>query len=118
MCRLAPKGKPIYNYFTTQGPFRQPDLFDNRKTIKLATSIGVQRAARLPRRSASSMDLQIQGKRALVTGSSAGIGEAIAKSLAQEGVFVVVHGRREAEVRRVVQQIETAGGRAIATLGD
>ena len=31
------------------------------------------------------MDLQIQGKRALVTGSSSGIGEAIAKTLAREG---------------------------------
>jgi len=64
------------------------------------------------------MDLQLQGKRALVTGSSAGIGEAIAKTLAKEGAFVVVHGRREAEVRRVAQAIETAGGRAFAALGD
>jgi NAD(P)-dependent dehydrogenase (short-subunit alcohol dehydrogenase family) len=64
------------------------------------------------------MDLGIQGKRALVTGSSAGIGEAIAKALAQEGAFVVVHGRRETEVRRVVQDIETAGFKAIAALGD
>jgi 3-oxoacyl-[acyl-carrier protein] reductase len=64
------------------------------------------------------MDLQLQGKRALVTGSSGGIGEAIAKALAQEGAFVVVHGRREAEVHRVVQEIETAGGKAFATLGD
>ncbi len=64
------------------------------------------------------MDLQLQGKRALVTGSSAGIGEAIAKTLAKEGAFVVVHGRREAEVRRVVQEIETSGGKAFAVLGD
>jgi NAD(P)-dependent dehydrogenase (short-subunit alcohol dehydrogenase family) len=64
------------------------------------------------------MDLQLQGKRALVTGSSSGIGEAIAKTLAREGAFVVVHGRRETEVRRVVREIETAGGRAFAVLGD
>src|SRR5258708_995649 len=64
------------------------------------------------------MDLQIQGKRALVTGSSAGIGEAIAKTLAREGALVVVHGRRETEVRRVVQEIETAGFKAYAVLGD
>ncbi len=39
------------------------------------------------------MDLQLNGKRALVTGSSSGIGEGIAKALAREGVVVVVHGR-------------------------
>ena len=38
------------------------------------------------------MDLQLKGKRALVTGSSSGIGEGIAKALAQEGVTVVIHG--------------------------
>src|SRR5262249_31685701 len=64
------------------------------------------------------MDLQIQGKRALVTGSSSGIGEAIAKTLALEGVFVVVHGRREQEVLRVVQEIESAGGKAYPAIGD
>ena len=41
------------------------------------------------------MDLQLSGKRALVTGSSSGIGENIAKTLAQEGVIVAIHGRRE-----------------------
>lgn len=64
------------------------------------------------------MDLQLKGKKALVTGSSGGIGEAIAKTLAQEGVAVVVQGRREAEVERVVQEIEAAGGSAYGVLGD
>lgn len=44
------------------------------------------------------MGSQLAGKRALVTGSSSGIGEQIVKTLAAEGVRVVVHGRREAEV--------------------
>jgi NAD(P)-dependent dehydrogenase (short-subunit alcohol dehydrogenase family) len=64
------------------------------------------------------MDLQLQGKRALVTGSSSGIGEAIAVALAREGAAVVVHGRREAEARRVAGAIAAAGGKAAVALGD
>lgn len=56
------------------------------------------------------MDLQIQGKKALVTGSSSGIGEAIAKFLAKEGVHVMVHGRNEKELERVANEIQKAGG--------
>jgi NAD(P)-dependent dehydrogenase (short-subunit alcohol dehydrogenase family) len=41
------------------------------------------------------MDLQLTGRRALVTGRSVGIGETIAKGLAAEGVFVAIHGRDE-----------------------
>ncbi len=64
------------------------------------------------------MDLQLQGKRALVTGSSSGIGEAIAIALAREGASVVVHGRREAEAARVAKAITSAGGKAAIALGD
>jgi NAD(P)-dependent dehydrogenase (short-subunit alcohol dehydrogenase family) len=64
------------------------------------------------------MDLQLKGKRALVTGSTGGIGEIIAKVLAREGARVLVHGRRDAEAKRVVSDIEKAGGSAIAVLGD
>lgn len=64
------------------------------------------------------MDLQLEGKRALVTGSSGGIGEGIAKALAQEGTIVVVHGRNEKEADRVAQEITTAGGKAFVSLGD
>jgi 3-oxoacyl-[acyl-carrier protein] reductase len=68
--------------------------------------------------SEASMDLRLNGKRALVTGSTSGIGEQIAKTLAAEGVQVVVHGRRKAEADRVVQEIAAAGGKAIAAIGD
>ena len=64
------------------------------------------------------MDLQLAGKRAVVTGSSSGIGEAIAKALAAEGASIVVHGRREAEARRVAAEIAAAGGKAAVAIGD
>lgn len=64
------------------------------------------------------MDLQLSGKRALVTGSTSGIGEQIAKTLAGEGAKVVVHGRRRDEADRVVQEITANGGTAMATTGD
>lgn len=64
------------------------------------------------------MDLQLTGKRALITGSSSGIGEAIAKSLASEGVAVAIHGRNEARVKQVAQEIEAQGHQAVCVLGD
>ncbi|SFO46442.1 Short-chain dehydrogenase [Chitinophaga sp. YR627] len=64
------------------------------------------------------MDYKLAGRRALVTGSSAGLGEAIAIMLADEGVHVIVHGRNEERTNAVVQRIIAAGGTAEAALGD
>lgn len=64
------------------------------------------------------MDLQLNGKRALVTGSTSGLGEAIAKTLASEGATVVIQGRRENEAKRVTDEILAAGGKAIFVTGD
>jgi NAD(P)-dependent dehydrogenase (short-subunit alcohol dehydrogenase family) len=64
------------------------------------------------------MDLQLRGQRALVTGSSAGIGAAIAVRLAAEGATVLVHGRRPDAVHEVVDQIGRTGGHAEPALGD
>jgi len=46
------------------------------------------------------MDLQLVGKRAIVSGSTAGIGYAIAAALAREGAAVVVNGRTAARVEK------------------
>lgn len=55
------------------------------------------------------MDLQFKGRRALVTGSSSGIGEAIARMLAEEGAAVVVHGRNRERAEKVAADINAAG---------
>lgn len=64
------------------------------------------------------MDLQLNRKTALVTGSSKGIGEAIAATLAREGAHVVVHGRDSVQVARVVDAITAQGGTAYAVIAD
>ncbi|PRY18284.1 SDR family NAD(P)-dependent oxidoreductase [Kineococcus rhizosphaerae] len=64
------------------------------------------------------MDLGLQGKRALVTGSSSGIGEGIALRLAEEGATVVVHGRNEARTTAVAERIRSSGGTAETVTGD
>jgi 3-oxoacyl-[acyl-carrier protein] reductase len=64
------------------------------------------------------MDLQVKGKRALVTGSSSGIGEAIAKFLAKEGVHVMIHGRNAKELDRVAKEIKKAGGKVAKVQAD
>jgi 3-oxoacyl-[acyl-carrier protein] reductase len=58
------------------------------------------------------VDLQLTGRRAVVTGSSAGIGEAIAHRMAAEGAAVIVHGRRAEAVHAVVDAIRAEGGTA------
>jgi NAD(P)-dependent dehydrogenase (short-subunit alcohol dehydrogenase family) len=55
------------------------------------------------------MDLQLQGKRAIVTGSTAGIGFAIAQGLAKEGAAVVVNGRTEKRVQQALSALKKAG---------
>jgi NAD(P)-dependent dehydrogenase (short-subunit alcohol dehydrogenase family) len=52
------------------------------------------------------MDLQLTNKKALVTGSTAGIGLAIASLLAQEGASVVVNGRSQGRVEEAVRRIK------------
>ena len=64
------------------------------------------------------MDLGLSGKRALVTGSTAGIGAAIVRSLALEDVAVVIHGRDEQRGRHLAEELIRAGRRAIFIAAD
>ncbi len=56
------------------------------------------------------MDLHLKGKRALVTGSTAGIGLAIVTVLAQEGARVIVNGRSQPAVDEVAARLRSATG--------
>ena len=61
---------------------------------------------------------QLEGKVALVTGASSGIGRATALELARRGAKVVVAARRQEELEQVVQEITTAQGNAAAITVD
>jgi NAD(P)-dependent dehydrogenase (short-subunit alcohol dehydrogenase family) len=54
------------------------------------------------------MDLQLTGKRAIVTGGSRGIGRAIARALADEGVDVVIAARGEEALRATAEELRRA----------
>ncbi len=57
--------------------------------------------------------MRLTGRTALITGSSSGIGRAIALALAREGANVVINGRDEKKIVRVVKEVEALGPRAL-----
>ena len=62
--------------------------------------------------------LRFSGKTAIVTGSSRGIGRAIALALAAEGARVAVNGRNQEDTKMVAELIRSRGGEAVAIVGD
>jgi 3-oxoacyl-[acyl-carrier protein] reductase len=64
------------------------------------------------------MDLELTGRPALVTGSSGGLGAAIAERLATEGCDVLIHGRNASAAAEVAERVTSLGVRAAVVLGD
>ncbi|MFT4060216.1 MAG: SDR family oxidoreductase [Legionella sp.] len=66
------------------------------------------------------MDLQLKDKTALVTGSTVGIGFAIAELLAKEGATVIINGRSQERVEHAIEEIQKKIPKAIlkATVAD
>src|SRR5207302_1159591 len=62
------------------------------------------------------MDLGLQGKRAIVTGGSLGIGKAIARELAREGADVAIAARSKDQLEAVARELEAETKRRIIPL--
>jgi NAD(P)-dependent dehydrogenase (short-subunit alcohol dehydrogenase family) len=65
------------------------------------------------------MDLQLKNKRSLVTGSTAGIGFAIAEALAREGAGVIINGRSQQSVDGAIDRLQpNVSGKLTGFAGD
>ncbi|MCE4093553.1 SDR family NAD(P)-dependent oxidoreductase, partial [Klebsiella pneumoniae] len=64
------------------------------------------------------MNIDLSGKTALVTGSTAGIGHAIARGLAASGASVVINGRGQDKVDAAVRRLEGTGAKVRGIAAD
>ncbi|HLX94804.1 MAG TPA: SDR family oxidoreductase [Verrucomicrobiae bacterium] len=64
------------------------------------------------------MSNQLQGKVALITGASAGIGQACARALAGEGAHLALTARRRERLDQLKQEVEATGARTVTVTGD
>ncbi|HVB14575.1 MAG TPA: SDR family oxidoreductase [Candidatus Dormibacteraeota bacterium] len=64
------------------------------------------------------MDLQLKGRRAIVTGGSKGLGAAIAKELLAEGATVAICARNREELEAKAQELRQGGGQVVAAVAD
>lgn len=62
--------------------------------------------------------LELEGRAALITGASSGIGQQVARTLASLGAPVTITARRAEPLEALVDEIRSAGGRAEAVVGD
>src|SRR5690349_20068894 len=69
-------------------------------------------------RNAMASDKPLEGKVAIVTGASRGIGRAIALRLAQDGAILVLASRTAADLEKVASEIKSKSGRATCLPGD
>src|SRR5271170_5378281 len=78
----------------------------------ILTTLSIRQGTRVRRQTKSQerkeqhiMDLKLKGKRAIVTGGSAGIGLAVARMLAEEGVEVTIPGRGSKKLKEVIASL-------------
>jgi 3-oxoacyl-[acyl-carrier protein] reductase len=64
------------------------------------------------------MDLELKGKKAIVTGGSKGIGRAVAETLAKEGADVAICARNEDEVNSAVEALSSHGTKVVGGVAD
>jgi NAD(P)-dependent dehydrogenase (short-subunit alcohol dehydrogenase family) len=61
---------------------------------------------------------KLQGRVALITGASRGIGRAIARGYAMEGAVIAITARTEGGLRSLAEEVQSAGGKALAIFAD